>query len=128
MRFLRTTALRTAAALCALGLIAAVGGCTRANDSSVTTLNFFQFKGEALNDFNEIIAEFEAKNPDIKVVQNQVADADTTIRTLLVKDRTPDEITLNAGANYCGLAKASGWSARATASTASATRGPGTTK
>lgn len=106
MRFLRTTALRTAAALCALGLIAAVGGCTRANDSSVTTLNFFQFKGEALNDFNEIIAEFEAKNPDIKVVQNQVADADTTIRTLLVKDRTPDVITLNAGANFGGLAKA----------------------
>lgn len=106
MRFLSTTALRTAAALCALGLIAAVGGCTRANDSSVTTLNFFQFKGEALNDFNEIIAEFEAKNPDIKVVQNQVADADTTIRTLLVKDRTPDVITLNAGANFGGLAKA----------------------
>lgn len=106
MRFLRTTALRGAAALCAMGLIAALGGCARATDSSVTTLNFFQFKGEALNVFNDVIAEFEAKNPDIKVVQNQVADADTTIRTLLVKDRTPDVITLNAGANFGGLAEA----------------------
>ena len=62
----------------------------------MTTLNFFQFKGEALDDFNEIIADFEAENPDIRVVQNQVADADTIIRTLLVKDKAPDVITLNA--------------------------------
>ena len=34
-----------------------------------------------------MIADFEAENPDIRIVQNQVADADTLIRTLLVKDR-----------------------------------------
>ena len=72
----------------------------------MTTLNFFQFKGEALEDFNEIIADFEAENPDIRVVQNQVADADTIIRTLLVKDKAPDVITLNANGGFGKLAQA----------------------
>ena len=74
-------------------------------ESGVTTLNFFQFKGEALEDFNKIIADFEAENPDIKVVQNQVADADTIIRTLLVKDKAPDVITLNANGGFGKLAQ-----------------------
>ena len=72
----------------------------------MTTLNFFQFKGEALEDFNKIIADFEAENPDIQVVQNQVADADTIIRTLLVKDKAPDVITLNANGGFGRLAQA----------------------
>ena len=72
----------------------------------VTTLNFFQFKGEALEDFNQMIADFEAENPDIRIVQNQVADADTLIRTLLVKDRIPDIVTLNANGNFGRLAEA----------------------
>ena len=77
-----------------------------APSDGVTTLNFFQFKGEALEDFNEIIADFEAENPDIRVVQNQVADADTIIRTLLVKDKAPDVITLNANGGFGKLAQA----------------------
>lgn len=85
---------------------AAIGGCAQDPADGVTTLNFFQFKGEALEDFNEIIADFEAENPDIRVVQNQVADADTAIRTLLVKDRIPDVITLNANGNFGRLAQA----------------------
>ncbi|WP_102193462.1 ABC transporter substrate-binding protein [Microbacterium aurantiacum] len=83
----------------------ALSGCTTANDD-VTTLNFFQFKGEAREDFDRIIEEFEAENPDIRVVQNQVADADTIIRTLLVKDKAPDVITLNANGNFGRLAQA----------------------
>lgn len=63
-------------------------------------LNFFQFKGEALGDFDQIIKDFELENPGIKVIQNQQPDADTAIRTLLVKDRTPDVITLNAGGKF----------------------------
>ncbi|MDF2575128.1 MAG: sugar transporter substrate-binding protein, partial [Agromyces sp.] len=85
---------------------ATAGGCAQQPADGVTTLNFFQFKGEALEDFNEIIADFEAENPDIRVVQNQVADADTAIRTLLVKDRVPDVITLNANGNFGRLAQA----------------------
>lgn len=83
-----------------------LAGCATPGDSEVVTLDFFQFKGEALADFDAIIAAFEAENPDIKVVQNQVPDADTAIRTLLVKNKTPDVITLNASGNFGQLARA----------------------
>lgn len=100
-RLIRTTAVAAGV----LGLVVTMGGCA-ASESGVTTLNFFQFKGEALNDFNQIIADFEADNPDIKIVQNQVADSETAIRTLLVKDRTPDIITLNGNGSFGKLAEA----------------------
>ncbi|GEK22781.1 ABC transporter substrate-binding protein [Cellulomonas xylanilytica] len=90
----------------AVALLTAVAGCANEPSDGVTTLNFFQFKGEALEDFTRIIADFEAENPDIRVVQNQVADADTAIRTLLVKDKAPDVITLNASGNFGRLAEA----------------------
>ncbi len=101
----RTTA-RAVAVLATAGLAIGLGGCTSGSSDGVTTLNFFQFKGEALEDFNQMIADFEAENPDIRIVQNQVADADTLIRTLLVKDRIPDIVTLNANGNFGRLAEA----------------------
>ncbi|KRB36040.1 ABC transporter substrate-binding protein [Microbacterium sp. Root180] len=105
---MRLTHRRTTRAIGVLALASAaivLGGCA-SGSGGVTTLNFFQFKGEALDDFNEIIADFEAENPDIRVVQNQVADADTIIRTLLVKDKAPDVITLNANGGFGKLAQA----------------------
>ena len=104
--FSRGTFRRGVAILGTVAAISAFTGCAGSAESGVTTLNFFQFKGEALEDFNEIIAAFEAENPDIKIQQNQVADADTLIRTLLVKDRVPDLITLNANGNFGRLAQA----------------------
>ncbi|GAA1061579.1 ABC transporter substrate-binding protein [Agromyces bracchium] len=97
-----------AAASVALAMAASLGlaGCASGSGDDRVKLDFFQFKGEALEDFEQIIADFEAENPDIDVVQNQVADADTLIRTLLVKDRTPDVITLNANGNFGRLAQA----------------------
>jgi raffinose/stachyose/melibiose transport system substrate-binding protein len=83
-----------------------LSGCATPGDGDVVTLDFFQFKGEALEDFTKIIEDFEAENPDIRVVQNQVADADTIIRTLLVKDKAPDVITLNANGGFGRLAQA----------------------
>src|SRR6188472_2060525 len=106
MSHTRSIRTRGLAALAAAGMILALGGCATNAGDGVTTLNFFQFKGEALEDFNQIIADFEAENPDIRVVQNQVADADTAIRTLLVKDKAPDVITLNASGNFGRLAQA----------------------
>jgi raffinose/stachyose/melibiose transport system substrate-binding protein len=99
------TRTRGLAVLATATLIVALGGCASGAESGVTTLNFFQFKGEALKVFNEIIADFEAENPDINVVQNQVAEGDTIIRTLLVKDKAPDVITLNANGGFGKLAQ-----------------------
>lgn len=101
----RRAAAGSVAALMLAGLT--LTACSPAStDTGVTTLNFFQFKGEALADFEQIIDEFEAENPNIKVIQNQQPDADTAIRTLLVKRRTPDVITLNAGGKIGELLRA----------------------
>ncbi|MBJ2119505.1 extracellular solute-binding protein [Arthrobacter sp. MSA 4-2] len=76
------------------------------SDTDVVTLDFFQFKPEAVGSFDKIISEFEAQNPGINVVQNHVPNADTAIRTLLVKNKTPDVLTLNTNGNYGRLAEA----------------------
>ncbi len=104
IRYRKTT--RAVAMAAALGTVVALGGCAASPSDGITTLSFFQFKGEALEDFNEIIADFEAENPDIRIVQNQVADSETLIRTLLVKDKAPDVITLNANGGFGDLAQA----------------------
>jgi raffinose/stachyose/melibiose transport system substrate-binding protein len=106
MRMRHRRSVAAIAALTTAGLALSLGGCASSAADGVTTLNFFQFKGEALEDFNQMIADFEAENPDIRIVQNQVADADTLIRTLLVKDRIPDIVTLNANGNFGRLAEA----------------------
>jgi raffinose/stachyose/melibiose transport system substrate-binding protein len=102
----RRGAAAASVAVAAVASLLLAGCATGGGDDGRTQLDFFQFKGEALEDFAEIIADFEAENPDIDVVQNQVADADTLIRTLLVKNRTPDVITLNANGNFGRLAQA----------------------
>ncbi|WP_434992033.1 ABC transporter substrate-binding protein [Arthrobacter sp. Ld5] len=86
----------------ALALV--LSACTPQDD--VVTLDFFQFKPEAVANFEAIIDRFEAENPGIRVVQNHVPDADTAIRTLLVKDKTPDVLTLNGNGRYGELAEA----------------------
>jgi len=85
--------------------LGALSGCAPA-DGDVVTLDFFQFKSEAIADFDGIIADFEVENPGIRVVQNAVPDADTAIRTLLVKNKVPDVISLNGSGNFGQLAGA----------------------
>ncbi|PJJ72541.1 raffinose/stachyose/melibiose transport system substrate-binding protein [Diaminobutyricimonas aerilata] len=99
---------RAATAVMATVLIGGVlSGCAGSGgDGEVVTLDFFQFKPEAVQDFADIIDDFEAENPDIRVVQNAVPDADTAIRTLLVKDKVPDVLTLNGSGNFGRLAQA----------------------
>ena len=92
----------TAAALAATLL----AGCAPPPAGNEVTLNFFQFKPEAIQEFAGLIDEFEAANPGIRVLQNNVPDPDTAIRTLLVKDKTPDVLTLNGNASFGLLAKA----------------------
>jgi raffinose/stachyose/melibiose transport system substrate-binding protein len=81
------------AAVCAF--VPACGG----DDSGRTEIEFFQFKGEAIGTFDEIIADFEAENPDIDVVQNS-GQGDTAFRIRLVRNDIPDVISLNAGASW----------------------------
>ncbi|UKA53960.1 extracellular solute-binding protein [Arthrobacter sp. FW305-BF8] len=95
-----------AKALTAALAAALLAGCAPPPAGNEVTLNFFQFKPEAIQEFAGLIDEFEAANPGIRVLQNNVPDPDTAIRTLLVKDKTPDVLTLNGNASFGLLAKA----------------------
>ncbi|MFC6066425.1 ABC transporter substrate-binding protein [Streptomyces ochraceiscleroticus] len=70
------------------------------------TLDFFQFKSEAVGTFDKLIAGFEARHPGIKVNQHHVPEPDTAIRARLVKDNVPDVITLNGNSTFGELASA----------------------
>jgi len=92
--------------LSALALAVVPLAACGSSDEDTVTLDFFQFKPEAVGAFDTIIADFEEENPDIRVVQNHVPNADTAIRTMLVKDKTPDVLTLNGNGNFGRLAQA----------------------
>ena len=87
--------------LLALTLTSACGG-----DGGRTTLTFFQFKPEAVAFFEDLARDFEAENPDIRVVVNNVPDPETALRTRLVKGDVPDVLTLNANGTFGELASA----------------------
>lgn len=80
-----------------LGLGIGAAGC---NANSTVTLDFFQFKNEAGEIFRQMVSEFEAENPGIKVVINNSPEAQTDLRTRLVKNRVPDVITFNGDINF----------------------------
>ena len=76
------------------------------DDDARTQIELFQFKGEAVDIFGELVADFEAEHPDIDVVLNNVPNADAAIRTRLVRDDVPDVMTLNGSGNFAELARA----------------------
>ncbi|GIG27793.1 ABC transporter substrate-binding protein [Cellulomonas marina] len=85
--------------------LVALAGCSGAGDGR-TTLTFFQFKGEAVAQFEALARQFEAENPDVRVVVQNVPDPETALRTRLVKDDVPDVLTLNGNGTYGELASA----------------------
>ncbi len=82
---------------------AALAGCSGDNR---TTITFFQFKAEAQQYFQDLAAQFERANPDIRVVVDNPADPETALRTRLVKNDVPDVMTLNANGTFGEFASA----------------------
>ncbi|MCY1143691.1 extracellular solute-binding protein [Actinoplanes sp. Pm04-4] len=78
-------------------------GCSA---DSRTTITFFQFKPEAQQYFQQLAAQFEQANPDIRVVVDNPADPETALRTRLVKNDVPDVMTLNANGTFGEFASA----------------------
>lgn len=96
---------RTVACLVSVALTgAALSGCSGGDER--TTITFFQFKSEAVAYFEEAAALFEEENPDIRVVVQNVPDAETALRTRLVKNDMPDVLTLNGNGTFGELASA----------------------
>lgn len=69
-------------------------------------LEFFQSKREAVTTFNELITKFEAENPNIKVIQNQVPDAETVLKSRLARNNVPDIMGLGGNYTYGQIAAA----------------------
>lgn len=87
-----------------LALVAGAG-CSSAAGGP-TTITLFQFKPEAVDFFTQAAADFEAENPDVRVVVDNVPDAETLLRTRVVKGDVPDVMTLNGNATFGELASA----------------------
>jgi raffinose/stachyose/melibiose transport system substrate-binding protein len=95
---------RIAASLVTLLAVTSIAGC--APTPGRTTITFFQFKPEAVAYFERLAARFEKQNPDIRVIVQNVPDAETALRTRLVKNDVPDVLTLNGNATFGELASA----------------------
>ncbi|SDC68975.1 raffinose/stachyose/melibiose transport system substrate-binding protein [Melghirimyces thermohalophilus] len=68
-------------------------------------LEFFQNKPEAVGTYNELIKRFEKEHPNIDVEQNHVPDAETVLRTRLVKGDVPDVMGINGNNTYGDIAE-----------------------
>ncbi|WP_159881719.1 ABC transporter substrate-binding protein [Paenibacillus puerhi] len=106
----------TAASLLAISMLS---GCsTNGNDKQVTDkagaaakgnveLQFLQYKPEARNTFDQLIAKFEQKNPNIKIIQDNPPDASTALKTKVAAGEVPD-IIANGGDNVYAVLVQSG--------------------
>jgi raffinose/stachyose/melibiose transport system substrate-binding protein len=103
---MKTVLGRTCAALLAAAIGLSISGCG-SSTAQVVTLDFFQFKSEAADQFKAMAKEFEAENPNIRININNSASAQTDLRTRLVKNRVPDVITFNGDISF-GMFAASG--------------------
>lgn len=97
---------RTVARLLVVGLAASTLAACAGGSGGRTEITFFQFKPEAVDYFEQRAAEFEAQNPDIDVVVDNVPDPETALRTRLVKNDVPDVLTLNGNGTFGELASA----------------------
>lgn len=61
-------------------------------------LQFLQYKPEARDTFDKLIAKFEQANPNIKVIQDNPPDASTALKTKVAAGEVPD-IIANGGDN-----------------------------
>lgn len=69
-------------------------------------LQFLQYKPEARDTFDKLIAKFEQQNPNIHIVQDNPPDASTALKTKVAAGEVPD-IIANGGDNvYATLVQA----------------------
>lgn len=72
-------------------LLAACGGGSE-DSSGKTEIEFFNQKVEMQTTLSEIISDFEAENPDIKVKFTNVPDAGTVLKTRVSSNDIPDVV------------------------------------
>jgi raffinose/stachyose/melibiose transport system substrate-binding protein len=73
-----------------------------ATEGKIVKIEYFQHKVEARDTYDKLIAKFEQENPGIDVVQTNVPDSGTVLRTRIAKKDVPDVITLVADTSLWG--------------------------
>lgn len=90
-----------------LGVSLLLTGCGSNKDiDGAVTLEFFSNKSESIGIYKELIKEFESQNPDIKVELEAPPEAETVLKTKLVRGKIPDVMSLGGNATYGELAEA----------------------
>ncbi|CAN7667544.1 extracellular solute-binding protein [Paenibacillus sp. LjRoot153] len=94
----------------AVALVASVLSACGAKESATGNGNkvkveFFQYKSEAVATYDALIAKFEAANPNIDIVQTNVPEAGTVLKTRVAKGEVPDIISVGGDAQFEDLAK-----------------------
>lgn len=74
---------------CAMMMSCAIGMAAVA-EAPVVELEFFSHKPETVTVMEEIIADFMAENPDIKITLTSVADSGTVLLTRIASNEMPD--------------------------------------
>lgn len=85
----------------------ALAGCssdTATGGDGDITLSFFQSKAESVGVVNELIKEFEASHPGVKVKQDNAPEPATALRSRLAKNAIPDIVAVNIS-NYYDVVK-----------------------
>lgn len=69
-------------------------------------LELFSNKAESINTYKELIKQFEAENPNIKIELNAPPEAETVLKTRLTKNDLPDIMSIGGNATYGEIARA----------------------
>lgn len=95
--------------LSAILILPLLEGCgnndTVAGENEKVKIEFFHYKAEAKNVFDQIIHKFEDEHPNIDVVQTNPPVAETVLRTRIFKRNVPDIIGIGANNNFAEFSK-----------------------
>ncbi|WP_282034982.1 ABC transporter substrate-binding protein [Metabacillus indicus] len=84
-----------------------LAGCSSGeSEDGKTTLTLFSNKSENINTYKGLIEEFESENPDINVKFDSPPEAETVLRTKLIKNDIPDVMLIAGNATYGELGRA----------------------
>ncbi|WEG13556.1 extracellular solute-binding protein [Pullulanibacillus sp. KACC 23026] len=105
LSFVMTGLLATSLLLTGCGSSSNSGGSGSGNSNQKVTLNFLQNKPEVVKQWDKMIKDFEAKNPNITIKQINPPNTDTTLQADLSKGQMPDIVAMGADATYIQMAK-----------------------
>ncbi|KRE47833.1 ABC transporter substrate-binding protein [Paenibacillus sp. Soil522] len=95
----------TLALALAVSIVTACGSKEEGSSSNgKVKVEFFQYKSEAVATYDALIAKFEAANPGIDIVQTNVPESATVLKTRVAKGDVPDIISTGGDAQFADLA------------------------